>query len=211
MIQWPVDKLTLINRALSRTGDNAVSVLEDGSDEYTVCGPAYEDALAVMLEEHGWVQATKVNPALVASPTAPADPLYDTAYVLPADLLHLIWVKLDDFPLPYDILAGQLVLRRRNAGVVSIKYVSTDNSDVQAGTPMFVRALTAYVISAIYSGLHEDTVTGDKWLTVADNLCQRARTRSDQQKPRRQLWRSRVSRARRSRHPMYDYDIASDW
>lgn len=206
-VQFPVDKLTLINRALAQLGDNTCNVIEDGSDEYAISSAAYEDALAVMLEEHGWVSATKVNAALPASPTPPTDDEFDTAYPLPADLLHLIWVRINNVPADYDILAGQIVLRTLGTGTVSIKYVSTDNSDPTAGTPMFVRALMAYVMSGIYRGLHGDTANADKLFAMADQLCQRARTRSDQQKPKRQLWNSRVSAARRTRRPTFSLPL----
>lgn len=210
-VQWPVDKLTLINRALAATGNNLCNTLEDGSDEYNVCSPAYEDALAVMLEEHGWVHATKVEPSLDPSATAPADTQFDTAYPLPNDLLHLIWVRLDDRPVIYDILAGQIVMNAQGGppppdppvtpGVVSIKYVSTDNSDPQGATPLFVRALTMFVTAGIYRGLHGDGAAADKMWAAAELTSQKARTRSDQQKPKRQLWNSRITASRRIRRP----------
>jgi hypothetical protein len=203
-VQWPVDKLTLINRALVTTGNNLVAAADDGSDEWTVCSPAYEDALAVMLEEHGWGFATKVNAALQPSPTAPTDTQYDTAYPLPADLAHLLWVRLSDTPVSYDVLNGQLALNARGGGspaTVSIKYVSFDNSDPQAGTPLFVRALTMFVMSAIYRGLHEDKDEAARVLGIAEQMSQRARTRHDQQKPKRPFFISRISAARRVRRP----------
>lgn len=200
-LQWPVDKLTLINRALAQTGDNGVNVLEDGSDEYSVCSPAYEDALAVMLEEHGWVNATKVSGALVPAGNVPTDAEFDTAYDMPNDLLHLIWVRLGLVPAIYSILDGQIVVLRFGNGAVTIKYVSTDNSDPTAGTPMFVRALTGYVMAAIYRSLHQDAGEAARMFAMADALCQRARTRSDQQKPKTQLWNSRITMARQVRHP----------
>lgn len=211
MLQWPVDKLTLINSALALTGDNLVAVLDDGSDEYNVCSPSYERALAFMLEDHSWTYATKVNPGLVASPTAPADDQFDTAYPLPADLLHLIWVRLNDAPTNYGILAGQLVLNAQGGppppsppvtpGTVSIKYVSTDNSDVQNATPIFVLSLQSFVMSGIYRGLHEDTAEADKLWQAGEMYLQRSKTRHDQQLPKRALWNSRITAARRIRRP----------
>lgn len=210
-VQWPVDKLTCINRALTTTGNEPVNVADDGSDNWTVCSPAYEDALAVMLEEHGWGFATKVNPALQPSPTAPADTQFDTAYPLPADLAHLLWVRLADAPVGYSILNGQLVLNAQGGPPppsppttprpVSIMYVSFDNSDPQAGTPLFVRALTTFVMSAIYRGLHEDIPSAERTFAQADAMSQRARTRYDQQKPKRAFFNARITSVRRTRRP----------
>lgn len=220
-LQWPVSKLDCINRALAVTGNNLVSVLDDGSVEYGVCSPAYEDALAVLLEESNWGFCTKVS-VLTASPTAPADTDWDTAYVLPADLIHIVWVKINqntDDPVSgqtnqltlYDILAGQLVINAQGGppppatpqtpASVTMKYVSTDNADPTVGTPMFVRALTSYVMSAIYRGLHEDNAAAKEAWQAAEATTQRAKTRYDQQKPKRAFWNSRITAARRVRRP----------
>ena len=51
---WPLAKIDIINRALGRTGDNTVAVANDGSDEWNSASPAYDDALAYMIESHSW-------------------------------------------------------------------------------------------------------------------------------------------------------------
>jgi hypothetical protein len=186
-MQWPVDKLTLVNSALAVTGNNLVNVADDGSDEWNVCSPAYERGLALMMEDHGWGFATVVNPNLTASPTAPANTQWDTAYTLPSDLLHLIWVRINQAvtdlgsQTPYDIENGKLVLNARGGpppptttvtpSTVSIKYVSTTYAAPDAGaTPLFIVALQAFVMSGIYRGLHEDTAEADKMWQAGETL-----------------------------------------
>lgn len=219
--QWPVAKIDVINRALAVTGNNLVSVLEDGSDEYRVCSPAYEDGLACLIEEANWGFCTKVA-TLVPSPTAPADTSWDTAYPLPGDLIHIVWVKINDnindpntsllnHPALYDILDGELVLNAQGGppppqspvtpAIVTMKYASSDNADPVAGTPLFVRALNLYVMAGIYRGLHNDKAEGAAMFAAAEAIAKRARTRYDQQKPRRSFWRSRISAARRITRP----------
>lgn len=210
-IQWPVDKLTLMNSALALTGDNLVSVADDGSDEWNVCSPAYERALGLMIEDHSWNFTTVVIANLAPSATAPADDQFDTAYNFPEDCLHLIWVRLNDTPTYYSILANQIVLNAQGGpppptppvtpGTVSIKYVSSTNADVVNGTPIFVVALQSFVMSGIYRGLHEDTTEADKLWQAGETYLQRAKTRHDQQKPKRALWNSRITAARRIRRP----------
>jgi hypothetical protein len=221
-MQWPVSKIDVINSALALTGDNLVAVADDGSDEWNVCSPAYERGLAIMMEDHGWGFATLVNPNLPAAANVPANPQWDTAYNLPGDLLHLIWVKINnDTTEPtaagvpaatlYDIENGQLVLNARGGpppplplgtpSIVSIKYVSTTNADVVNGTPLFVLAVQSFVMSGIYRGLHEDTGEADKLWQAGEMYSQRARSRYDQQKPKRSMWNSRITAARRVRHP----------
>ena len=223
-IQWPVDKLTLINSALALTGDNLCNALEDGSDEYNVCSPVYERAIAFMLEDHAWYFSTIVNSNLPPAVNVPTDSNYDTAYNFPNDFLHLIWVRIalgvdpttnnvsGWSPVDYTILAGQLCLNAQGGppppnppqvpAQVSIKYVSsTQLADVSSGTPTFVLALQSFVMSGIYRGLHEDTTEADKLWQAGEIYLQRAKTRHDQQKPKRALWNSRITAARRVRRP----------
>lgn len=234
MFQFPIDKLACINRALVLTGNYQCSVLEDGSSRYNTSSAAYEGAIATLLEEGNYGFGTKVW-TLTPSPTAPADTDWDTAYPLPADLVHIIWVKINinitnpaatlvNNPTLYDILAGQLVVNAQGGppppaspvtpAVVTMKGVSSDNSDIQSGTPLFVDALLHFVMSGIYRGLHGDTAEADKTFKLADAIAQRARTRYDMQKPKRELWRSRISAARRTRRPQRSsglYDNSGSW
>lgn len=217
---WPVGKLDLCNSAFVLTGCDPVAVLDDGSDRWEVASAAYEDGLAVLCEEANWGFITKVA-TLTPSPTAPADTAWDTAYLLPADLIHIVWVRVNQATNPisntlgrlalYDILKGQLVVNAQGGPpppstpqpprIVTMKYASMDNADPVNGTPLFVRALKLYVMSGLYRGLIGDLGEGDKTFAAAEVIARRARTRYDQQKPKRQLWNSRISAARRMRHP----------
>jgi hypothetical protein len=219
--QWPVSKLDVINSALAETGNNLVNVLEDGSDEYNVCSPTYERALAVLLEDYNWGFATRVA-TLQPSPTAPANTDWDTQFPLPTDLLHLIWVKtnqnqgdpqanqVNQLTL-YDIENGLLVLNARGGppppspaptpAIITIKYLSFNNADPVGATPLFVLALTTFVMSGIYRGLHGDPAEAAKLWAAGEQFAQRSRTRYDQQKPKRQFWNSRISASRRVRRP----------
>lgn len=218
---WPLDKLSVINRCLGVSGDNLCNTADDGSDEWNTASPAYEEALSVLIEDANWGFATKVV-TLTASPTPPADTAWDTAFVLPPDLAHIVWVKINrntsdpvagvvNRPLLYDILAGQLVCNAQGGppppvppqvpGIVTMKLVSRDNADPVNATPRFVRALQAFTMSGIYRGLHEDTTEAARLWQAGEQFAQQARTRYDQQKPKRQLWNSRITASRRGRRP----------
>lgn len=216
MFEWPVDKLGIINSALTGTGDNVVNVADDGSDEWNVCSSSYETALAYVMESHSWGFATKVA-TLTASPAAPANTQWDTAYPLPPDLVHLIWVRINQStigvgqPTLYDIEQGQLVINAQGGpppppapqtpSVVTIKYVTNTYSDPTFATPTFALALQTYVMSGIYRGLHEDTAEADRVYLAAERMLQQARTRYDQQKPKRSFFNSRITASRRVRRP----------
>lgn len=214
---WPVGKLDLINSALAQSGDNLCATADDGSDEWNVASPTYERALAILMEDSNWGFATKVA-TLNPSPTAPTDTAYDTAYPLPSDLVHLVWVKINQNaagglgqPVLYDILAGQLVVNSQGGppppdppqtpSIITIKYVSNDNADPTMATPLFVAALQTFVMSGIYRGLHGDDTQADRLWQAGEGMAQRARSRYDQQKPKRAFWNSRISAARRIRRP----------
>lgn len=227
---WPLGKIDVINSALSQTGDNLVAVADDGSDEWNVASPAYERAIAVLIEDASYGWSTVVNPNLTPSSTAPANTAWDTAYPLPSDLIHLIWVRINQDttdptsqtlgqPTLYDIEGGMLVLNVKGGppppsttqtpGIVSIKYVANPVNDVQASTPLFVLALQAFTMSGIYRGLHEDTVEADKLWMAGEQFANRARARYDQQKPKRAFWNSRINASRRVRHPYPA--VGNDW
>jgi hypothetical protein len=208
--EWPISKLEIVNSALSQCGDNLVNVADDGSPEWNVASPGYERALAYMMEQHGWSQATDVR-TLQPAVDVPNDDQYDTAYDFPPDMVHLIWVRVSDRPTNYDILAGQLILNARGGTPqptppntpqpVTIKAIFSTNSDPVFSTPTFVVALQAFVMSGIYRGLHKDVGQAERMWMAGKSLLQEAMTRQDQQKPKRAMFNSRLSTARLIRRP----------
>lgn len=218
---WPVDKLTCIQRACSLTHNNVPNILNDGSDEFNTADAAYDGALAVMTEEENWGFCTKVV-TLTPSPTAPADTDWDTAYDLPSDLIHIVWVKqnrnvgdptanqLNQLS-QYDILNKQLVINSQGGppppsppqtpAIVTMKYASFDNADPTNGTPLFVQSLTYYVMAGLYRGMNLQYAESDKMYQLAEHIVQKARSRYDMQRPKRQFWNSRITAARRIRRP----------
>jgi hypothetical protein len=224
---FPVDKLGSVNSALALTGDNTVSVADDGSDEWNTCSPAYETAIGYISESHSWGFAKKVV-TLQPSPTAPADTDWDTQYPLPSDLVFLLWAKINNNtsqPLPfytnqlalYDIQAGPngpVLLINVQGGppppnppqtpaAVFIQYISNQGAlcDSTSGTPTLIASLQRFIMAGIYRGLHEDPVEADKCEAAAMRLLQEARTRYDQQKPKRRFFNSRMTASRRIRRP----------
>jgi hypothetical protein len=208
--QWPVSKLETVNSALSQCGDNLIAVADDGSEEWNVASPAYERALAYMIESHGWSQATAVR-VLQPSNVAPTDKQYDTAYSLPDDLVHLIFVRLAGAPCNWDLLNDQLVVNAQGgppppsppatAAEVSIKGVFSTNSDPTFGTPTFVLALVAFVMSGIYRGLHKDVGQAERMWNAGKAMLMEAKSRHDMQKPKRAIFNSRMTAVRRRRKP----------
>jgi len=227
--QFPIDELGIINSALAATGDDGVAVADDGSDEWNICDPAYQRGLAYAMESHNWGYAALVV-TLQPSPTAPQDTDWDTAYPIPNDCVHIVWLKINqDVGDPtsattnqltlYDIMgtpSGPVIVTNAmggppppppNSGIapatITLKYISNSGAlcDSTSGTPTLILALQSFVMSGIYRGLHEDPAEGDKMWMAGESMLQKARTRYDQQKPKRMMFNCRISASRRIRRP----------
>jgi hypothetical protein len=223
--QWPLGKIDVINSALAETGNNDVAVADDGSDEWNVASPAYERWIAYVMATHSWGFAVQTI-ILQPSPTPPQDSDFDTAYPLPPDCLFVIWVKINqnnpntsNQPMltNYKIAGtptGPVIVVNARGGPppplttvtpaqITMYYVSISGAlcDITNGSPILVQALVQFVKGGIYQGLHEDIPTANAEYQAARALLQEARTRYDQQKPKRQFFNSRIGAVRRIRRP----------
>jgi len=208
--EWPLSKLEIINSALSQCGDNLVPVADDGSEEWNAASPAYERGLAYVCESHPWSWLTDMR-TLAPSDIAPDDDQFDTAYPLPADLVHLIMVRMNDRPCVWGLLNNQLVVNAQGGPPapnppttpypVTIKGIFSTNSDPTFATPTVVLALQAFVMSGIYRGMHTDTNEADKLWAAGMHLLAEAKARHDMQSPKRAAFNSRYTAVRRNRKP----------
>lgn len=195
---WPIDKLSLVQDACALTGNNTPTVASDGSEEWEKGSIAYEAALPYAIEGRNWKFGTLVA-TLTPLPTPPSDPQFGTAYAKPSDLLHLIWVRLNDRAVVYQVLDNQIVLNNTGALAVTAKYVRAPTMDQVS--PSFATGLRALVMSGIYRGLNEDTGAADRMWAFGEQLLQNAATRSDQEEPKRAVFNSRLAESRRTRRP----------
>jgi hypothetical protein len=208
--EWPLDKTAIIASALAQNGENVPAVADDGSVEWNVCSPAYEMALAYACEAHDWSWLTDVR-LLQPSPTAPDDDQFDTAYPLPADLVHLIMVRLNDVPCVWNLLNNQIVVNAQGGPPppskpttplpVTIKGIFSRNSDPTFATPMVVTVLLMAVMSGIYRGIRKDINAADRMWGEALKMLDQAKSRHDMQKPKTAIFNSRFTAIRRSRKP----------
>jgi len=190
------DKLSIINSELALTGNNLVNVEEDGSDEWIVTSAAYDSAVGSVLEAHSWDFDTKIATLNRLGPSP--DTEYDDAFAKPAGCLHLIWVRLNNFSVDYKIIGNQICLSSSGLPVTA-KYVADD--ETQPWPQLFIDAIRCLVRAGIYRGLHEDPATADREEEKAALAIQQARTRVDQEQPKRALFNSRAAMSRRVRRP----------
>lgn len=207
---WPMDKLAIVNSALVQTGDNLVNAAENGSVEWDVCSAAYETALGYVCESHPWNWLTEWR-TLQPSPTAPNDTYFDTAYALPADLVHLIMVRMNNIPRVWDFLNGKLIINAKGGPPapsvpttpypVMIKGIFSTNADAQNATPTVIMVLEMFVMSGIYRGIKKDVGEAGRLFAAAEKMLERAKSRHDMQKPKAAIFNSRMTAVRRNRKP----------
>lgn len=195
---WPCDKLSIVQDAATQTGNNPPNVADDGSEEWDHGSVAYELALPYAIENKNWKFGTKVE-VLTSTGIAPTDPQFDTAYAKPPDLLHLIWVRLNDLAVEYQVLNNQIVLNNNGGQAVTAKFVYAPTLDQV--TPTFAMALRAFTASGIYRGLNEDAGNADKMWALGEAMLSSAASRADQEQPKRAMFKSRLAMARRARRP----------
>lgn len=185
------DKLSIILTCLGLTGNELVTVEDDGSDEWNVASLAYEAGVRYLLGEHDW----KFGTAIVALQRHgdSEDENYDDAYEKPPGTLGLIWVKRDGYALDWKIVGNKVVCNA--ASGVKAKIVL--QPDPEEWPPLFVEALMCLVKAGIYEGLNEDPVEGQKRRGEAEAYLTKARTRSDREDAPRRVFRSRILARRR--------------
>lgn len=106
-------------------------------------------------------------------------------------------------PIVYQVLGDQIIVNLGgSASVVTLKYVRAPSGD--AGPQMlrtFMTALRQFVLAGIYRGMHDDPAEARTEEKAAMALLAEARTRSDQEQPKRAIFNSRITASRRVRRP----------
>jgi hypothetical protein len=187
-------KLSIVNTCLLLKGQRPVSAEDDGSDEWNICSAAYDQGVAHAIEEHDWKFATEIDTLDRLGDSD--DPDFEDEYAKPTGCLHLIWVRVSNVPTPYKIIGDAVQI---TAGGVdpTCKFVAEPGPEDWPA--MFVSVINEYVFSGIESGIKKNQSTADGHLAKAHEFLQRAKTRTDQQEPKRALFKTRHRIARQTR------------
>jgi hypothetical protein len=186
------DKLSLINQCLLLKGQNTVAAEDDGSPEWNVASAAYELWLPALLEDGEYKFSTEIVELSRVGDSPDAH--YDDAYAIPGTCRHLISVKIEDVPQEYRIVGNQVLLSCEASDEVMAKIVIEPDSTEFSS--IFVAALSEFVNSGIESGLKKDQSMADRHIAKGDALAQRAKTRGDQQEPKKSFFKTRHRTAR---------------
>ena len=206
-----VDKFTIIQNALSMTGNNVVAEADDGTDEWNVASRAFDRALTNITARHDWNFATRT--ALLESElTANPSVKYSRAFQPPTDCLQVIsvWAPLpvdaEDFdsnlapeqayPITdYEIVAGKICTSRVDP--LTLKYLTLP--EPEDSHALFVEVITLYVEAGCLKGLNKDFGTALAREQQAELMLNQARPRVDMQTPRRNLRVSGLVQSRKVR------------
>lgn len=191
------DKLSICRDALQLTGNNVPNVADDGSDEWAVASTAYESAVDSLIEAHNWKFAKASGVALVRNGASPDDQFTD-AYAKPADCLALVWVRVNGVQIDYKII-GNLICVNASGQTVKVEYIRIP--DAGSWPPMFVDCVRKSTMAGIYRGLNEDVSAASNMEAQAARSLQDARSRTDQEQPKRALFNSRLRMSRQQRRP----------
>lgn len=206
------DKLSIINSALLAAALNPVETEDDGSPEWTVASNAYERYLPHLLKKGNWKFTTLMGELTRLG--ASTFPGFTDIYSKPADCVHLIAVwdtataadireiplgvipRLGTLPpaLAYRVI-GNTVHCAAPAGVTGM-YVGTPAEG--DWPPDFVEALTLNIESVLQRGLNEDMEASQLAKKLAMVEVNDARSRGDQEEPKRVAFRSAMREARRT-------------
>lgn len=192
-----MDKLTIINNALRATGNNTVNVLNDPSDEYRVADAAFDRWLRFLTARHSWPFAT-TNELLVRAPDAEnkSRRFSKNGFRLPPNTFHVKEVfRGTDFLTDYEIM-GDILSCNYDSEIYAtvVKQIVTEKWH-----PMAEEVLTRYVEAGILRGLNEDFAEANNRENSAEVLLLETRSTVDQQNPARNVYKSSIAAARRTR------------
>jgi hypothetical protein len=192
-----MDKLTVINNALSTTGNSTVNILYDPSDEYRVSDLGFDRAIKTLTARHSWPFATTVE-KLVRAPDAEnlSRNFRDSGFRLPPNAFHIKEVFWNETPLTDYEIIGQILSCDHDSDVYA-KVVRQPANAVWH--PMAEEVLTLMVEAACLRGLNEDFREALVVDRKVESLLLEVRTHVDQQNPARNVYKSSIRDARRAR------------
>lgn len=117
--------LTLINAALTRTGNEPITSLTGGAASQRVAASNYEEVVKNELALHPWKKATKIeqldrlDPDIVGEPPEP----WTAAYQLPTDLVEIRTIRVAGLQIDYEQHGDTLVCNAGESDAVILHYV----------------------------------------------------------------------------------------
>ncbi len=117
--------LTLINAALTRTGNDPLTSLSGGDAAAAIANANYELIVANELSLHPWKKATKITQLARLDPETHGDPPepWSAAYQLPSDLVDIRTVRVSGVGIDYEWHGDTIVCDAAETDEVVLHYV----------------------------------------------------------------------------------------
>lgn len=192
-----MDKLTILNNALLATGNNTINVLNDPSDEYRVANQAFDRVVRFLTARHTWPFATTTELLVrVADADNKSRRFSKNGFRLPINTLHVKEVYRDTVIMTDYEIMGDVLSCPYDSGIYAVVVKAPADA---AWHPMAEEVLTRYVEAGCLRGLNEDFTEATRRENSAEVLLTEARPAVDQQNPARNIYKSKVAAARRTR------------
>ena len=186
--------IKICSRANMLCGGDPIASFEDGTAEADLCGAMYEDVARAALTNTRWRFATNqsVLNRLVSVPTG----RFDAAYQLPADILMLSAVTVNDAPIQYDTYGSKVFCDASPTDEVVADYIY--RADEADWPPFFTLAVEYSMAGVIATSIVRDASLSQLMDQRGQVQMMQARRLDSQQQTNRKLNTSRFIAQRRS-------------
>jgi hypothetical protein len=186
--------IKVCSRASILMGGSPITSFTDGTVESDVCDAMYEDVARAALTNTRWRFATNqsVLNRLVSAPTG----RFDAAYQLPAGILMLSAITVNDFPIQYDTYGNKAYCNAASTDSVIADYIYRAD---EADWPAFFTIAVEFQMAAVLAvAVARDQGLANLMEQKANILMMQARRLDSQQQTTRKLHTSRFIAQRRS-------------
>ena len=186
--------IKICSRASVLMGGSAISSFSDGTVEADVCDPMYEDVARAALTNTRWRFAT--NQSVLTRIVSPPTGRFDAAYQLPATMLMLNAITVNDLPIEYDIYGDKAYCNAVATDSVIADFIF--RADEANWPPYFTIAVEFTMAGVLAVSVARDPQLASLMEQKANIFMMQARRLDSQQQTTRKLNTSRFIAQRRS-------------
>lgn len=185
-------RIEIINDALASTGNNDCAEF-DGSDEWRVGEMAYRRSVGFLLNRHRWGFAKTTWP-LNATAATNVSATFQYSYPRPLDCLHIEALLSNSVSTTAYQIIDDKICCNFSSGLV----LQGVRIPPMAQWPLhWVELLTMRCEQIVYEALNEDQGASGQKAGAVERYLSEIRTATDQESPRRVMFKSRVANRRR--------------
>lgn len=185
--------IELSSKALVMIGADPITSFSDGSREAVVAANLYEEITRGEMSEYPWrflITQERAN----RETDAPVGPEWGASYTIPASALRIINVKVDGFPVKFDVFLKSVHTNTSEDEVVIVEYVKDVSED---DWPHYFRNyIVLMMASAFASSLGRDGDLTTAMAQKAEISKRAARTADSQGRTTKRLPLSRIVKSR---------------